>query len=155
MKGLSQDFPRKREWTWEGKRTLLDIRAPIWHNKSNTAHPLPRSQSVLLLLLLQHPHHPHHLLLLLLLIIIAPKKPIKPMLTHPPLPQRQPFNAFLAGFSATVGQFVLTASLRMQTNLENKDEFKSVSQERYVKIKKLLFHPFPPFPQVVFFLFLA
>ena len=32
----------------------------------------------------------------------------------------QPFNAFLSGFSATVGQFVLTASLRMQTNPENK-----------------------------------
>ncbi|CRG90257.1 oligosaccharyltransferase complex subunit epsilon [Talaromyces islandicus] len=27
-----------------------------------------------------------------------------------------PFNAFLAGFSAAVGQFVLTASLRMQTS---------------------------------------
>lgn len=27
----------------------------------------------------------------------------------------QPFNAFLSGFSAAVGQFVLTASLRMQT----------------------------------------
>lgn len=40
-----------------------------------------------------------------------------------------PFNAFLAGFSATVGQFVLTASLRMQSNPENKNEFK-VSQER-------------------------
>ncbi|KAI4139925.1 MAG: hypothetical protein L6R39_006048 [Caloplaca ligustica] len=43
----------------------------------------------------------------------------------------QPFNAFLAGFSATVGQFVLTASLRIQTNPENKGEFKSVSHERY------------------------
>ncbi|KAI4247782.1 MAG: hypothetical protein L6R40_001368 [Gallowayella cf. fulva] len=43
-----------------------------------------------------------------------------------------PFNAFLSGFSATVGQFVLTASLRIQTNPENKDEFKSVSHERYV-----------------------
>lgn len=28
----------------------------------------------------------------------------------------QPFNAFLSGFSAAVGQFVLTASLRMQTS---------------------------------------
>jgi oligosaccharyltransferase complex subunit epsilon len=27
----------------------------------------------------------------------------------------QPFNAFLSGFSAAVGQFVLTASLRLQT----------------------------------------
>ena len=43
---------------------------------------------------------------------------------------RQPFNAFLAGFSATVGQFVLTASLRIQTNPENEKEFKSISHER-------------------------
>ncbi|KAL8907157.1 MAG: hypothetical protein Q9207_001579 [Kuettlingeria erythrocarpa] len=43
-----------------------------------------------------------------------------------------PFNAFLSGFSATVGQFVLTASLRIQTNPENKEEFRSVSHERYV-----------------------
>ncbi|KIN04828.1 hypothetical protein OIDMADRAFT_114565 [Oidiodendron maius Zn] len=42
-----------------------------------------------------------------------------------------PFNAFLSGFSATVGQFVLTASLRIQTNVENKAEFSSVSPERY------------------------
>src|SRR3954470_4621232 len=42
----------------------------------------------------------------------------------------QPFNAFLSGFSATVGQFVLTASLRIQTNGENKAEFSSVSPER-------------------------
>ncbi|KAL9086192.1 MAG: hypothetical protein Q9165_007257 [Trypethelium subeluteriae] len=42
-----------------------------------------------------------------------------------------PFNAFLAGFSATVGQFVLTASLRIQTNPENKSEFKTISPERY------------------------
>ncbi|KAL9120024.1 MAG: hypothetical protein Q9187_003424, partial [Circinaria calcarea] len=41
-----------------------------------------------------------------------------------------PFNAFLSGFGATVGQFVLTASLRIQTNPENKSQFKSVSQER-------------------------
>lgn len=65
----------------------------------------------------------------------------------------QPFNAFLSGFSATVGQFVLTgmytlasswnrdkragltqyvASLRIQTNVENKAEFVGVSPERYV-----------------------
>lgn len=44
----------------------------------------------------------------------------------------KPFNAFLSGFGATVGQFVLTASLRIQTNPENKSQFKSVSQERYV-----------------------
>ena len=43
---------------------------------------------------------------------------------------KQPFNAFLSGFGATVGQFVLTASLRIQTNPENKTEFASVSHER-------------------------
>jgi oligosaccharyltransferase complex subunit epsilon len=61
----------------------------------------------------------------------------------------KPFNAFLSGFSATVGQFVLTgiasacnsskrdmltcciASLRIQTNGINKAEFISVSPERY------------------------
>jgi len=42
----------------------------------------------------------------------------------------QPFNAFLSGFSATVGQFVLTASLRMQTNPENRKEFQGISDER-------------------------
>ncbi|KAK7421909.1 oligosaccharyltransferase complex subunit epsilon [Neonectria punicea] len=41
-----------------------------------------------------------------------------------------PFNAFLSGFSATVGQFVLTISLRVQTNETNKSEFPSVSPER-------------------------
>ncbi|KAI9698442.1 MAG: oligosaccharyltransferase complex subunit epsilon [Candelina mexicana] len=41
-----------------------------------------------------------------------------------------PFNAFLSGFSATVGQFVLTASLRIQTNPENRKEFEAVSDER-------------------------
>ncbi|KAK3329609.1 DAD family-domain-containing protein [Apodospora peruviana] len=41
-----------------------------------------------------------------------------------------PFNAFLSGFSATVGQFVLTASLRIQTNEANKSDFPSVSPER-------------------------
>ncbi|TKA82255.1 hypothetical protein B0A55_01692 [Friedmanniomyces simplex] len=41
-----------------------------------------------------------------------------------------PFNAFLAGFSATVGQFVLTASLRIQTNPENEKEFRNTSDER-------------------------
>lgn len=50
----------------------------------------------------------------------------------------QPFNAFLAGFSATVGQFVLTASLRIQCNPQNKGEFGTVSHERYVS-------PLPPF----------
>lgn len=46
----------------------------------------------------------------------------------------QPFNAFLSGFSATVGQFVLTASLRIQTNPENEGEFKNISNERYVSL---------------------
>ncbi|KAK1776582.1 oligosaccharyl transferase [Copromyces sp. CBS 386.78] len=41
-----------------------------------------------------------------------------------------PFNAFLSGFSATVGQFVLTASLRIQTAEANKSDFPSVSPER-------------------------
>ncbi|KAG9248871.1 DAD family-domain-containing protein [Calycina marina] len=41
-----------------------------------------------------------------------------------------PFNAFLSGFGATVGQFVLTASLRIQTNVENRKEFGAVSPER-------------------------
>jgi oligosaccharyltransferase complex subunit epsilon len=41
----------------------------------------------------------------------------------------QPFNAFLSGFSATVGQFVLTASLRVQTG-SAKAVFGSVSPER-------------------------
>ncbi|KAK1834740.1 DAD family protein [Podospora conica] len=41
-----------------------------------------------------------------------------------------PFNAFLSGFSATVGQFVLTASLRIQTNEANKSDFPAVSPER-------------------------
>ncbi|KAJ7755668.1 DAD/Ost2 [Mycena maculata] len=41
-----------------------------------------------------------------------------------------PYNAFLSGFSSTVGQFVLTASLRSQVNPENKNEFKEVSPER-------------------------
>ncbi|KAG1756098.1 DAD family-domain-containing protein [Suillus lakei] len=41
-----------------------------------------------------------------------------------------PFNAFLAGFASSVGQFVLTASLRAQVNPENRSEFKEVSPER-------------------------
>ncbi|KAL2212592.1 oligosaccharyl transferase subunit [Sarocladium strictum] len=41
-----------------------------------------------------------------------------------------PFNAFLAGFGSTVGQFVLTISLRIQTTEANKSEFPSVSPER-------------------------
>jgi oligosaccharyltransferase complex subunit epsilon len=41
-----------------------------------------------------------------------------------------PFNAFLAGFGSTVGQFVLTASLRSQVNSANRTLFKDVSPER-------------------------
>ncbi|KAI9510965.1 DAD family-domain-containing protein [Russula earlei] len=41
-----------------------------------------------------------------------------------------PFNAFLAGFASTVGQFVLTASLRSQVNAKNRALFKDVSPER-------------------------
>ncbi|KAH8118497.1 defender against death DAD protein [Phellopilus nigrolimitatus] len=41
-----------------------------------------------------------------------------------------PFNAFLAGFASSVGQFVLTASLRSQVNPENKQQFADVSPER-------------------------
>ncbi|THH21039.1 hypothetical protein EW146_g434 [Bondarzewia mesenterica] len=43
-----------------------------------------------------------------------------------------PFNAFLAGFASTVGQFVLTASLRSQANPDNRSLFKDVSPERCV-----------------------
>ncbi|KAG8909718.1 oligosaccharyltransferase complex subunit epsilon [Tulasnella sp. 417] len=41
-----------------------------------------------------------------------------------------PFNAFLAGFASTVGQFVLTASLRSQVNPLNAGVFKNISRER-------------------------
>ncbi|KAK5990432.1 Defender against cell death 1 [Cladobotryum mycophilum] len=41
-----------------------------------------------------------------------------------------PFNAFLSGFGATVGQFVLTISLRIQTTAANKSDFPAVSPER-------------------------
>ncbi|KIJ56574.1 hypothetical protein M422DRAFT_72781 [Sphaerobolus stellatus SS14] len=41
-----------------------------------------------------------------------------------------PFNAFLAGFTSSVGQFVLTASLRSQVNPANRAQFKEVSPER-------------------------
>ncbi|ODV88512.1 hypothetical protein CANCADRAFT_32090 [Tortispora caseinolytica NRRL Y-17796] len=36
-----------------------------------------------------------------------------------------PFNAFLAGFAAAVGQFVLLAALRIQTDPANQGEFSS------------------------------
>ncbi|KAI8370518.1 DAD/Ost2 [Radiomyces spectabilis] len=41
-----------------------------------------------------------------------------------------PYNAFLAGFISTVGSFVLAANLRIQTNAQNTDLFKSISPER-------------------------
>ncbi|ODQ66437.1 defender against cell death 1 [Nadsonia fulvescens var. elongata DSM 6958] len=41
-----------------------------------------------------------------------------------------PFNAFLGGFSSTVGQFVLTACLRIQTSPSNVQQFPQVSPER-------------------------
>ncbi|KAI9245953.1 DAD/Ost2 [Helicostylum pulchrum] len=41
-----------------------------------------------------------------------------------------PYNAFLGGFISTVGSFVLASNLRIQTNFENKDEFKTISPER-------------------------
>lgn len=41
-----------------------------------------------------------------------------------------PFNAFLAGFSATVGQFVLTVALRLQSVSENTKLFNGLLPER-------------------------
>ncbi|GAA5962603.1 hypothetical protein JCM8115_002140 [Rhodotorula mucilaginosa] len=41
-----------------------------------------------------------------------------------------PFNAFIAGFAATVGQFVLCGALRIQSNPENKPTFPLLSPER-------------------------
>ncbi|ODV85069.1 hypothetical protein CANARDRAFT_176476 [[Candida] arabinofermentans NRRL YB-2248] len=41
-----------------------------------------------------------------------------------------PFNAFLGGFISTVGQFVLTVSLRLQSLDENATLFKGISPER-------------------------
>jgi oligosaccharyltransferase complex subunit epsilon len=41
-----------------------------------------------------------------------------------------PFNAFLAGFSATVGQFVLTVALRLQSCSENGKLFEGLVPER-------------------------
>ncbi|BCS23875.1 putative oligosaccharyl transferase subunit Dad1 [Aspergillus puulaauensis] len=45
-----------------------------------------------------------------------------------------PFNAFLSGFSASVGQFVLTASLRMQTNPTTESGGKSSGPAKGAKI---------------------
>lgn len=41
-----------------------------------------------------------------------------------------PFNAFLSGFSATVGQFVLTVALRLQSTPENTGLFSGLLPER-------------------------
>ncbi|KAL7420339.1 oligosaccharyltransferase complex subunit epsilon [Cryptotrichosporon argae] len=41
-----------------------------------------------------------------------------------------PYNAFLGGFGATVGQFVLLAGLRSQVAPGRDAEYKHVSQER-------------------------
>jgi len=41
-----------------------------------------------------------------------------------------PYNAFLSGFASTIGQFVLTASLRSQVNPVNREQFKNVSPQR-------------------------
>ncbi|OAX83709.1 hypothetical protein ACJ72_01930 [Emergomyces africanus] len=43
-----------------------------------------------------------------------------------------PFNAFLSGFSAAVGQFVLTASLRMQTSHQGGKDGKATSTSKIV-----------------------
>ncbi|EER43119.1 oligosaccharyl transferase subunit Dad1 [Histoplasma capsulatum H143] len=43
-----------------------------------------------------------------------------------------PFNAFLSGFSAAVGQFVLTASLRMQTSHQGGKDGKPTSTSKSV-----------------------
>ncbi|GAA5833676.1 hypothetical protein JCM9279_001595 [Rhodotorula babjevae] len=41
-----------------------------------------------------------------------------------------PFNAFIGGFAAAVGQFVLLGALRIQSNPANKSTFPSLSPER-------------------------
>jgi len=41
-----------------------------------------------------------------------------------------PYNAFLAGFASTIGQFVLTASLRTQVNPTNRSQFGTISPQR-------------------------
>ncbi|GAA5975519.1 hypothetical protein JCM11641_004295 [Rhodosporidiobolus odoratus] len=41
-----------------------------------------------------------------------------------------PFNAFIGGFAATVGQFVLCGALRIQVNPQNKETFPTISPER-------------------------
>ncbi|TPX30152.1 dolichyl-diphosphooligosaccharide---protein glycotransferase [Synchytrium microbalum] len=41
-----------------------------------------------------------------------------------------PYNAFLSGFCASVGSFVLAANLRIQSNPKNAEEFGNQSPER-------------------------
>ncbi|TPX45861.1 dolichyl-diphosphooligosaccharide---protein glycotransferase [Synchytrium endobioticum] len=41
-----------------------------------------------------------------------------------------PYNAFLSGFGASVGSFVLAANLRIQSNPKNAQEFGNQSPER-------------------------
>ncbi|KZT62370.1 defender against death DAD protein [Calocera cornea HHB12733] len=41
-----------------------------------------------------------------------------------------PFNAFLAGFGSTIGQFVLTAAFRAQVNPATRSQFTIISPER-------------------------
>ncbi|PHH71104.1 hypothetical protein CDD80_5506 [Ophiocordyceps camponoti-rufipedis] len=52
-----------------------------------------------------------------------------------------PFNAFLAGFGATVGQFILTISLRIQTAESNKGNFTEVAFADYI-VCSLVLHFF-------------
>ncbi|XP_053529659.1 dolichyl-diphosphooligosaccharide--protein glycosyltransferase subunit dad1 [Ictalurus punctatus] len=40
-----------------------------------------------------------------------------------------PFNSFLAGFISCIGSFTLAVCLRIQVNPQNKEHFRSVSQE--------------------------
>lgn len=46
-----------------------------------------------------------------------------------------PFNSFLAGFAATVGQFVLALSLRMQIDVDPHAKASRVSEGRYVVLR--------------------
>ncbi|KZO93237.1 defender against death DAD protein [Calocera viscosa TUFC12733] len=41
-----------------------------------------------------------------------------------------PFNAFLAGFGSSIGQFVLTAAFRAQVNPATRSQFTIISPER-------------------------
>ncbi|CAO1636567.1 unnamed protein product [Sympodiomycopsis kandeliae] len=41
-----------------------------------------------------------------------------------------PFDSWIASFASTAGQFVLTASLRIQTTRANREDFPKVSEER-------------------------